>query len=109
MSRRSIAAELDLEIVTSDGTTYRVKTNMQDQLRWEVAHNGVPWVRSEAAGSFTQILETGFYALRRTGQVDKSVLFERWVHTVTELYTHDEDDDEDDEDGLEDVEPDTFP
>lgn len=110
MSRRNIGVELDLEIVTTDGT-YRVKTNVQDQLRWEIAHGGAPWIRSEVSGSHTQMIETGFYGLKRTGQIERATLFERWVHTVTELWSHDEDD-EDDEDGddggLEDAEPETF-
>lgn len=96
MSRRSIAVELDLEIVTTDGS-YRVTTNVQDQLRWEVAHNGAPWIRSETAGSHTQMLETGFYGLKRTSQIDRSTLFEKWIHTVLELWIHDDQGDDEDE------------
>lgn len=93
MTWRGVAQSYDLRFV--DGSVTRVDTSLQDALRWESNHKGQPYLSGGMPG-FGQMLETCFYALRRTGEISETDRA-AWQATVVDLrVVGDDEDDEDD-------------
>ena len=110
MAAISIAVRMTLTVAFADESQITVETTMQDQLRWEAAHQGEPWLGG-GTPSFTKLLETAYLAGRRTKQVDEPH-FDRWKLRVVDILRHTPEDDADadaeDEDEDTDGEPATF-
>lgn len=103
MTGRSLAIATHFEIVLDDDTSVHVVTSLQDQLRWEINHDGEPWLAGDAP-ALTKLLETAFYAGRRTGAIAEKH-FDRWRLQVVDLIRHPDDEDPD---TAEDPDPETF-
>lgn len=102
MAKSSIAVKQRYEVEMADGEKYEVTATLADQVRWELAHDGHPFMGPLSPTGTLKFLEHAYYASRREGHTEIKQ-FEVWRSKVVDLLVFGDDEDED-----EGEEPDTF-
>lgn len=96
MGKESVAVKQRYEIEMDDGERYEVTAALPDQIRWELAHDGTPFMGAASPTGTLKFLEHAYYAARREGKTDVKQ-FEVWRGKVVDLLVISDDDETADE------------